>query len=223
VTPAALLHTVVAGSDLVGELDGLSGALPTWVHAVGRVEAVEIAVASADGDEAVALSGPLSLVSLSGPGGGPYSVIVSRGGPAGASEIFAGELRRARSAGVSVVSFPLNVAQVGAPPSNVSAVAGREAQSPASWAAAAAASVVVAAEASDEDAQDESDELPRYHDQVQHPVFGLCDVMVVRGERLKIRDVEGTGRMREIHLKVMKVLKPEIRGDKRVFRLVKRS
>jgi hypothetical protein len=29
--------------------------------------------------------------------------------------------------------------------------------------------------------------------------------------------------MREIHLRVMKVLKPEMRGDKRVFRLVKRA
>jgi hypothetical protein len=230
-TSGALLHTVSPGEDLVGELDKLSAAAPAWLHGVGRVEGVEIVVARAGDDEALSLSGALSLVSLSGPGGGPYSVILSRGS-GGAVEIFAGELRRARSRGVRVVSFPAQVATLDAPagtPSSAGAApsAGQQEDAPApptAWAAAAAASDRAAAAAAVEaDVDEESDELPQYRDQVQHPVFGLCDVMVVKGERLKIRDVHGTGRMREIHLRVMKVLKPEMRGDKRVFRLVKRA
>ena len=71
--------------------------------------------------------------------------------------------------------------------------------------------------------EDESDVMPEFNDRVIHPVFGLCEVMVVKGERLKIRDVDGPHRLREIHLSVMKVMPPVERDGFRVFRLVKRE
>jgi hypothetical protein len=94
----------------------------------------------------------------------------------------------------------------------------------ASWATTAAAAVAAASpeSAAPEEDDDESDELPRYGDRVDHFTFGLCDVMVVRGDRMKIRDVHGTGRLREVHLRVLKVLHPEVRDGKRVFKLARR-
>ena len=47
--------------------------------------------------------------------------------------------------------------------------------------------------------------------------------MTVRGERMKIRDVHGPGRLREIHLTAVKVLAPTVEDGKRVFKLAKRS
>jgi hypothetical protein len=71
--------------------------------------------------------------------------------------------------------------------------------------------------------EDEADVLPAYKDRVVHPTFGLCDVMVVRGQRLKIREVEVPHRLRDIHLSVMKVLRPVEENGHRTFRLVKRD
>lgn len=70
---------------------------------------------------------------------------------------------------------------------------------------------------------DEAEELPEYNDRVLHPKFGLCDVMVVKGERMKIREVAGLNRVREIHLSVVKVLPPREQDGKRVFPLAKRG
>jgi len=69
---------------------------------------------------------------------------------------------------------------------------------------------------------DETDEAPRYGDRVDHFVFGLCDVMVVREERMKIRDVSVGGKLREIHLRAVKVLKPTIEDGRRVFKLARK-
>ena len=55
-----------------------------------------------------------------------------------------------------------------------------------------------------------------------HATFGLCDVMAVRGERLKIRDVNGLKRLREVSLSVLRVLPPRMQDGKRVFPLEKR-
>ena len=57
---------------------------------------------------------------------------------------------------------------------------------------------------------------------VDHFVFGLCDVMVVREERMKIRDAAG-GKLREIHLRAVKVLKPTVEDGRRVFKLARRK
>ena len=70
---------------------------------------------------------------------------------------------------------------------------------------------------------DEADEAPKYGDRVDHFVFGLCDVMVVREERMKIRDASGHGRLREIHLRAVKVLKPTVEDRRRVFKLARRG
>ena len=69
----------------------------------------------------------------------------------------------------------------------------------------------------------EASELPRFGDQVDHPVFGLCDVMLVKERRImKIREVASM-RLREIHLSAVRVLVPSIVSKKRVFRLTRRD
>jgi hypothetical protein len=65
--------------------------------------------------------------------------------------------------------------------------------------------------------------VPKYGDQVEHPTFGLCDVMVVREQRMKIRLVGAGGHMKEISVGALKVHPPEDRGGKRVFKLTKRE
>ncbi len=69
---------------------------------------------------------------------------------------------------------------------------------------------------------EESAELPRYGDRVDHFAFGLCDVMVVREGRMKIRPVGG-GNLKEIQVSAVRVLGPEERDGKRVFRLSRRG
>jgi hypothetical protein len=71
-------------------------------------------------------------------------------------------------------------------------------------------------------ADDEAEEAPKFGDRVDHFVFGLCDVMVVREERMKIRDAGG-GKLREIHLGAVKVLKPVEQDGRRVFKLARRG
>jgi hypothetical protein len=71
-------------------------------------------------------------------------------------------------------------------------------------------------------ADDAAEEAPKFGDRVDHFVFGLCDVMVVREERMKIRDVGG-GKLREIHLRAIKVLQPVEQDGRRVFKLARRG
>ncbi len=112
-----------------------------------------------------------------------------------------GRLLKGRSAGVwLIVTEPLQVV-------------------PAAFAGGVGPRGAAGREAADDD--DEADEAPRFGDQVDHFVFGLCDVMVVREERMKIRDTGG-GRLREIHLGAIKLLKPTELGGRRVFKLVRR-
>jgi hypothetical protein len=69
---------------------------------------------------------------------------------------------------------------------------------------------------------DESPESPRYGDRVEHFAFGLCDVMVVREGRMKIRPVGG-GNLKEIQVSAVRVMKPSERDGKRVFVLARRG
>jgi len=69
---------------------------------------------------------------------------------------------------------------------------------------------------------DESPEVPRYGDRVEHFAFGLCDVMTVREGRMKIRPVGG-GNLKEIQVAAVRVLKPSERDGKRVFPLARRG
>jgi hypothetical protein len=172
-----------------------------FVIGSGWLESAEVDIAVADGRESRALPGRVALLSLTGSKSGPLMAVVAHTG----GELIGGELVRARSAGVSI-------AVVGA--AEAAEVAGRAAvAAPNSWAA-------IAAIPQDDD---ETDEAPKYGDRVNHFVFGLCDVMLVRGERMKILDARGPGRLREIHLSAVKVLPPTVEDGKRVFKLAKRT
>ncbi len=64
---------------------------------------------------------------------------------------------------------------------------------------------------------------PRYGDRVEHFVFGLCDVMVVREGRMKIKEATGDGKLREIHLGAVTVGRPALQDGRRVFKLERRG
>ena len=162
-----------------------------WVAGAGNVADAVVSSAADPGETTRVLSSPAQLVSLSGPLEGPVMVVLAT-----ADGLVAGRLMSARSAGVALF---LN-GSAGPP-------------------VAAAQPVARAKPAPVED--DESEEAPRYGDRVDHFVFGLCDVMVVREERMKIRDVTG-GRLREIHLGAVKVLPPTVIDGRRVFKLARK-
>jgi hypothetical protein len=205
---------IASGEDLVAALAQRVEPRGAWVQAVGTVEDVVLSVAHAGDDQRRSVPGRQTLVSLVGPATGPLGAVLAAVHD-GQAVIEAGVLVGARSLGVSVgVGVGAGEAVLSAATNGTS-----------SWADAvkAAAAREGASGGAEPDEDEESDELPAYNDRVIHPVFGLCDVMVVRGERLKIRDVEGTKRLREIHLGVMKVLRPVEQDGRRVFRLAKRD
>jgi hypothetical protein len=200
-------------------------ALPAdaFVAASGWVEGVELSVTRSGADEVQAVPGRVALLSLSGLAQGPLMAVLSR--PDGEG-VVGGRLLKARSAGVVVGVVAGAGASVEAPGSAEDRRAATGAEKPAGREelepkAAAGGWAALAAIQSDDD--DETDEAPKYGDRVSHFVFGLCDVMVVRGERMKIRDVHGPGRLREIHLNAVKVLAPTVEDGKRVFKLAKRT
>jgi hypothetical protein len=88
------------------------------------------------------------------------------------------------------------------------------------WARVAAAN----AAARELDAGDEVEPVnPEPGDVVEHFAFGLCDVLTAEGDRLRIRDVAGPRRVREVSLDMLRVMGPtEGQGGKRVFRLVRK-
>jgi hypothetical protein len=153
-------------------------------------------------------------------------------------KVFAGRLLKARSAGVtvSVTSGASTPRKEPASTGPIADVASARASGPSAGAAGPLdarpresapagppgwADLAAIKPPPDED--EEADELPKYGDRVEHAIFGLCDVMVLKGDRMKIRDVHGTGRMREVHVGAFRVLKPVVRDGKRVFKLGKRG
>jgi hypothetical protein len=82
-----------------------------------------------------------------------------------------------------------------------------------------AAKVGVSEPAADED---EEVALPSPGDLVDHFAFGLCEVLMVSGDRLTLRDARGTGRIREIASERLGITGPEERDGKRLFRLTRR-
>ena len=184
---------VSEGEDLVA---ALARAGEGWVMGVGTVEGVEIRVAG----EVRALRGRFSLVSLAGPSGGPFGVVLSRATDTGI-ETVGGELVRARSLGVEL-SVPLETRASASAPAQAGG-----------WAAAASATARAVHAAEPED-----DEIfPEPGDRVRHFHFGLCDVLMTDHDRLKIRDVEGPGRIREIRTDMLKLTGPIDDDGKRVF------
>jgi hypothetical protein len=219
------------GEDVLAFIAGLGAG--AWVSAVGTLEGVELAVARGPEETAMPVPGRVTLLSLSGPKTGPLMATVSRADSDGV-RVFGGRLVKARVSGSAFVfaegegteSTPARAestgtrarpgAAPGAEAKTAPSTAGSSPPAPSgSWASLAAMS--------EEPEDDEADEAPRYGDQVDHFVFGLCDVMVVKGERMKIRDVHGPGRLREIHIGAVKVLRPVERNGRRVFKLVKRG
>ena len=207
--PAVRLTLVPAGVELLDAIVRLATA-EGWINASGYVEAVELRVAADGGDKVTELVGRFNLLSLAGPRGGPFAATLARFSDAG-PQVFGGELVRARSAGVSVTLI--------AATRETTPAAGAGVGSPATWATAAAASA--ARTARDDERAD--DPVPEAGDWVQHFAFGLCEVLTSEGDRLRIRDVEGARRVREVALTMLRVTGPTESDGKRLFHLVRRG
>jgi hypothetical protein len=203
-------NTIPDGDDVLAFIARLDAPEHAWVTGVGFVEGAEIVVARGTEDQSVPVPGRTTLVSLVGPRSGPLMAMLARAGADGV-KLVGGRLVKARSAGVSLV-----VEEWRALPSLAAAEPSLVRVAPGGGGGAAGAS-------SASDGDDEADEVPSFGDRVDHFVFGLCDVMVVRGERLKIREVNPPNRLREIHVGPFKVLKPVEVDGKRVFKMLKRT
>jgi hypothetical protein len=181
-----------------------------WLNGTGYVESVELRVATEAGDTVTVLRGRFNLLSMAGPRGGPFAVILARVSDAGL-QVLGGELVRARSAGVTVTFQP--GARDAVPVAKV-------ASAQASWKTAAAASAAAMARAEDEQGEQL---IPDAGDFVQHFAFGLCEVLTADGDRLRIRDVEGARRVREVSLSMLRVKGPTDSDGKRLFQLERRG
>jgi hypothetical protein len=58
---------------------------------------------------------------------------------------------------------------------------------------------------------------------VRHFAFGLCEVLQETGDRLKLRDVHGQGRIREIAVDMLEISLAGEQNGKRVFKLSRKS
>jgi hypothetical protein len=223
--PAPRLVTISDGENLLDALAEACGKADGWVAAVGHVDSVEIRVAGEGADVRKQLRGRLSLAQLSGPFGGPFFATLARHSSLG-SELVAGQLLSARSAGVTASIWGAQgsvrelvdaapereetelVAQPKAPP---------KAPGAGGWAAAAHAA---AADLAEEEAEPQR---PERGDLVRHFAFGLCEVLQDTGDRLKLRDLHGAGRIREIALDMLEIAAPVEQNGKRVFKLSRKS
>jgi hypothetical protein len=208
--PSARITFVAPGVDL-GERLAQLGASEGWVHGTGYVESVELKVATEAADTVTLLRGRFNLLSLGGPSTGPFAVTLARLSDAGI-EVLGGELVRCRSAGVTVM--------IQAAARESAAPAPKVAGPPATWATAAAASAATRARNAEEQAEEPT---PEVGDLVQHFAFGLCEVLQSDGDRLRIRDVEGPRRVREVALSMLRVTGPTESDGKRTFQLVRRN
>jgi len=227
---APRLVTVADGENLLDALAEAAGKLDGWVAAVGHVDSVEIRVAGEGADVRKNLRGRLTLAQLGGPFGGPYFATLARHSSSG-SELMAGQLLAARSAGVTATLW----ASVGSVRDLVDAAPARSSQeaevlvadasanAPAQskqeasgWAAAAQAAL---AELAVEEEEPQRPERPERGDHVRHFAFGLCEVLQDTGDRLKLRDLHGQGRIREIAVDMLEISAPTVQNGKRVFKL----
>lgn len=214
----ARLLSVEPGNDLTEALRSVGP--DCWVQGSGQLEAVELRVAGEGADPVRALRGRFTLASLSGPAGGPFAVVLARASDTGL-QVLAGELIKARSLGVTLAALPSFGASV-----RRDARVELPAEEPpdpavAAWAAAAQAEAEQVAEAQAED--DDETVWPEAGDLVHHFAFGLCEVLMALDDRLKIRDLKGPGRIREIRAEMLAISKPEERDGKRFFRLERRG
>lgn len=220
---APRLVTIADGENLLDALAEACGKADGWIAAVGHVDSVELRVAGEGADVRKQLRGRLTLAQLSGPFGGPYFATLSRHTSTG-SELVAGQLLGARSAGVTstlwVAQGSVRELVDAAPPRAEPAPAPEvSAKAPAAsgWAAAASA---VAAELAEEE---EEEAHPARGDLVRHFAFGLCEVLQETGDRLKLRDVHGAGRIREIATAMLDISLQGEQNGKRVFKLNRKA
>lgn len=222
---APRLVTVADGENLLDGLAEAAGKADGWVAAVGHVDSVEIRVAGEGADVRKQLRGRMTLAQLSGPFGGPYFATLSRHSSLG-SELVAGQLLSARSAGVTATLWTAQGSVrelVDAAPPRAEAAA--EPAKPAAAAAPAATGWAAAAQAVAADLKEEEDEpeRPARGDLVRHFAFGLCEVLQDTGDRLKLRDLHGPGRIREIAVEMLEIWPPTEQNGKRVFKLTRKG
>jgi hypothetical protein len=224
---APRLVTLADGENLIDALAEACGKADGWLAAVGHVDSVEIRVAGEGADVRKQLRGRLTLAQLSGPYGGPYFATLSRHTSLG-SELVAGQLLAARSAGVTaslwaaqgsvrelVDAAPARGAEP-APPAEAPKAA-PAAPAASGWAAAAQAVAADLAEEEEEPARPERGDL------VRHFAFGLCEVLQDTGDRLKLRDLHGPGRIREIAVDMLVISPAPEHNGKRVFKLTRKG
>jgi hypothetical protein len=217
------MYRVASGEDLLEALARAVPGLEGWVQAIGWVEEAEVRLASEGADPRRRLPGRWALVSLAGPAAGPYAATLSRAGEHGA-EIVAGMLLKALSADVHVIAFAPKAIDEPAdcgPSSPRSRPSGPPSvPAGASWAEIAAASAAAVASPDDEE---RPLERPKRGDLVHHFSFGLCEVLIVSGDRLTLRDAQGPGRIREILVDMLRIIGPSERDGKRLFKLVRKA
>jgi hypothetical protein len=217
---APRLVTVADGENLLDALAEACGKADGWLAAVGHVDSVELRVAGEGADVRKQLRGRLTLAQLSGPFGGPYFATLSRHTSTG-SELVAGQLLAARSAGVTstlwVAQGSVRELVDAAPPREEAAPAAPatapKAPAASGWAAVASA---VAADLKEEEVEPAH---PERGDLVRHFAFGLCEVLQETGDRLKLRDLHGPGRIREIATDMLEMSLQGEQNGKRVFKL----
>lgn len=222
---APRLVTVADGENLIDALAEAAGKADGWVAAVGHVDSVELRVAGEGADVRKQMRGRLTLAQLSGPYGGPYFATLSRHTSAG-SELVAGQLLAARSAGVTATLWTAQ----GSVRELVDAAPARsepapEAKPKPAAAAPAASGWAAAAQAVAADLAEEDDEpqRPVRGDLVRHFAFGLCEVLQDTGDRLKLRDLNGPGRLREIAVDMLEISPAPAHNGKRVFKLTRKG
>jgi hypothetical protein len=197
-------HSIEKGADVRRSLAEITAGGAGWVMAAGSLEALELKIEGTPRR----IDGKSVIVSLSGPAGGPYVIAIYRSG-----QMLAGEMDNARSLGMTVVVVPAEIVRAPEP------VAVPEVTAQAGWAASAlqTAAVTRASE------PDDGEVIPKAGDLVEHFAFGLCEVLMGDEDSLRIRDLHGRGRIREIRLEVLNVSGPAARDGKRLFRLARRN
>lgn len=223
--PAATrLVTIPDGEQLLDALADACGKVDGWLSAVGHVDSVELRVAGEGADVRKQLRGRLTLAQLTGPFGGPYFATLARHTSSG-SELMAGQLLAGRSAGVTASLWPaqdgvrelVDAAPARAEPDMATLAAPSTAPVVSGWAAAAHAA------AGEPQAEDEEPARPERGDLVRHFAFGLCEVLQDTGDRLKLRDMHGPGRIREIAVDMLTISPPTELNGKRVFKLTRKT
>jgi hypothetical protein len=219
--PSTKLAFIAPGHEI---LEAIAQQLPDadgWLQGAGYVDGVELRVAADNAETVTRLNGRFNLLSLTGPRGGPLTVMLSRMTDAGI-QVIGGELVSSRSAGVNAVLFLAPRALVpGAhvPAPSPPAIPARPGPGGATWDIAAAAS----ARAAREEAEHVEEPVPEAGDWVQHFAFGLCEVLTSDGDRLRIRDLDGPKRIREVALSMLRVTGPTDSDGKRLYQLARRA